>query len=109
MTADFEKLKSSPLSLIATNVPQAYGGFMSSHSWSNSKDRIADPDRLLRPKGVNITTSCDESDSKLEQKMDDDKMELMCQERYHDYANFDMTRLGQVRSPYSIELTETFK
>jgi hypothetical protein len=77
---------------------------MSTHSWDKSKERLADPDRVIRKDKITFQTSCDESDSKLEQRIDDDKMELMCQEMYTDYLNFDMTRLGQIRSPYTIEL-----
>jgi len=82
---------------------------MNTDAWKESKKRIADPNRHLRDRGIGIATSCDESDSLLEAKYDDDKMELMCQEKHTDYLNFDMTRLGQVRSPYTIELQEHFK
>jgi hypothetical protein len=67
---------------------------MNTKAWSESKKRIADPERHLRDRGIGIATSCDESDSLLEAKYDDDKMELMCQEKHTDYLNFDMTRLG---------------
>jgi hypothetical protein len=51
---------------------------MNTKAWSESKKRIADPNRHLRDRGIGIATSCDESDSLLECKYDDDKMELMC-------------------------------
>lgn len=61
-----------------------------------------DPSKsILRDQGLAIIeTSCDESDSRLEQKYDDDKMELMCHEGITDYIDFEMSRYGQVRSPF---------
>lgn len=47
-----------------------------------------------------VETSCDESESSLEQRMNDDKMELMCHEGVIDYLDYELARIGQVRSPY---------
>ena len=66
VTADMKDLERRPLNIIATNLTQSYGGFMNSHSWGESKNRLADPHRAIRKKGISIATSCDESDSKLE-------------------------------------------
>lgn len=94
VTADVANFKTNPINIVGNNIPQGYGGFLDKYAWGRSQDRLADPQKHLRKRGVGITTSCDESDSKLEQRMDDDKMELMCQETHGDYINFDMTRLG---------------
>ena len=74
---------------------------MSQNAWSKSKGKIMDPGKAMRSRGVKVfETSCDESDSRLEQKKDDDKMELMCHEGVTDYIDFEMSRYGQVRSPF---------
>ena len=66
-----------------------------------------DPGKALRQQGLCIVeTSCDESDSRLEQMYDDDKMELMCHEGLADYIDFEMGRLGQVRSPFQVDVVE---
>ena len=63
-----------------------------------------DPGKALRNQGLAVVeTSCDEAnDSRvsLEQMYDDDKMELMCHEGITDYIDFQMSRFGQVRSPF---------
>ena len=66
-----------------------------------------DPGRTLRNQGLAvIETSCDESDSRLEQMYDDDKMELMCHEGISDYIDFEMSRYGQVRSPFQVDVVD---
>lgn len=60
-----------------------------------------DPNKAIRKQGLTIVeTSCDESESSLEQKIDDDKMELMCHMKTHDYIDFELSRYGQVRAPF---------
>ena len=62
-----------------------------------------DPGRTLRNNKLNIVqTSCDESDSKLQQKIDDDKIEIMCHEGPLDFIDGTMGRLCQVRSPFDV-------
>ena len=71
---------------------------------------MMDPGKALRRQKMAIVeTSCDESESGLEQKMDDDKMELMCHEGVVDYLDFNLSRIGQIRSPYRVELQEEFE
>ncbi len=53
-----------------------------------------------------IQTSCDESDSKLIQRIDDDKIELMCCLNPVDFLDGALGRLGQVRSPFDIAFQE---
>lgn len=54
-----------------------------------------DPNKVLRRHRMNIMeTSCDESDSKLVQRIDDDKMELMCHVSAIDILDGAMARLG---------------
>jgi len=54
-----------------------------------------EPDKVLRRKGANIIeTSCDESESNLVQRIDDDKIELMCHTNASDLVNGTMGRLG---------------
>ena len=78
VSADVENFRSNPINIVGCNIPQGYGGFLDEHAWGRSQDRNADPQKHIRKKNVAVMTSCDESDSKLEQRIDDDKMELMC-------------------------------
>ena len=67
-----------------------------------------DPGKALRNRGLAVVeTSCDESDSRLEQMYDDDKMELMCHEGITDYIDFEMARFGQVRSPFQVDIQDS--
>ena len=89
------KLRSSPFNIIGTNLTQAYGGFLNQKAWKRSKEKIMDPGKVMRSRGLAVfETSCDESDSRLEQLKDDDKMELMCHEGVTDYIDFEMSRFG---------------
>ena len=101
VVADMTKLRSNPFNLCGYNLTQGYGGFLNQKAWVRSKDKPMDPGRALRNQGLAVVeTSCDESDSRLEQHYDDDKMELMCHEGIKDYIDFEMARYGQVRSPF---------
>ena len=40
---------------------------------------------------------------------DDDKMELMCHEGITDYIDFEMSRFGQVRSPFQVDIQDDLK
>jgi hypothetical protein len=53
-------------------------------------------------------TSCDESDSKLIQKIDDDKIELMGHASITDFPNATLGRYGQIRSPFEVEYREDY-
>ena len=101
VVADMSKLRSNPFNLCGYNLTQGYGGFLSQKAWKASKDKPMDPGKALRNQGLCVVeTSCDESDSRLEQMYDDDKMELMCHEGVADYIDFEMSRYGQCRSPF---------
>ena len=101
VVADMSKLKSSPFNIVGTNLTQCYGGFLNQQAWKKSKGKVMEPGKALRSRGLSVfETSCDESDSRLEQRKDDDKMELMCHEGITDYIDFEMSRYGQVRSPF---------
>ena len=89
------------MSMWGMNIQQACGGWVKRTAWLKSKDRVMDPQRLLRNKGLNvIETSCDENQTGTEGVKNDDKMELVCYEGNMDYLNFEPARIGQVRSPY---------
>ena len=76
------------------------GNLVCEKTWEKSAKKIADPGKALRQNYLNITeTSCDESDSRLQQKIDDDKIELMCCMQYLDYVDGSLGRLGQVGDP----------
>ena len=95
------KIRSNPFNLCGYNLTQGYGGFLSQKAWKKSREKMMDPGKALRNQGLAVVeTSCDESDSRLEQMYDDDKMELMCHEGITDYIDFEMSRFGQVRSPF---------
>ena len=101
VVADMSKLRSNPFNLCGYNLTQGYGGFLSQKAWKQSKEKPMDPGKALRNQGLCVVeTSCDESDSRLEQMYDDDKMELMCHEGITDYIDFEMARYGQCRSPF---------
>jgi len=76
---EMKHLNESPVNIVGANLPQGYGGFLNTETWGRSKDKIADKGKRDRPDFANqLLTSCDEDDHKLEQRYDDDKMELMC-------------------------------
>ena len=67
VVADMTKLRSSPFNLVGTNLTQAYGGFLDQKAWKKSKDKVMDPGKAMRSRGLAVfETSCDESDSRLE-------------------------------------------
>ena len=104
------KIRSDPFNLCGYNLTQGYGGFLSQKAWKNSKEKMMDPGKALRNQGLAVVeTSCDESDSRLEQMYDDDKMELMCHEGITDYIDFQMARFGQVRSPFQVDIQDDLK
>ena len=104
------KLRSEPYNLCGFNLTQGYGGFLNQKAWKKSKTKLVDPGKALRRQGLAIVeTSCDESDSRLEQIYDDDKMELMCHEGISDWIDFDMSRYGQVRSPFHVVVEENLQ
>ena len=110
VVADMSQLRSSPLNLVGTNLTQGYGGFLRRDAWKNSKNKLMDPGKALRNRGLAVVeTSCDENESMLEQMYDDDKMELMCHEGLTDYVDFELARYGQVRSPYQVEMQDDIK
>ena len=105
VVADMSKLRSNPFNLCGYNLTQGYGGFLSQKAWKKSREKPMDPGKALRNRGLAVVeTSCDESDSRLEQMYDDDKMELMCHEGITDYIDFEMARFGQVRSPFQVDI-----
>jgi hypothetical protein len=103
IVTDMDKLSQAPWNVCGFNLNSCYGNLVSTHTWEKSKDRIMDPGKVLRNHKMNIIqTSCDESDSKLVQRIDDDKIELMCTLNPLDFLDGQMGRLGQVRSPFEI-------
>ena len=66
---------------------------------------MLDTQKQLRKQGL-LITSCDESESLLDQKIDDDKIELMCHTNPIDFLDGRMARLGQVRSPFKVEFSK---
>ena len=95
VVADVANLRTNPFNLCGYNLTQGYGGFLSQKAWAKSKEKKMDPGKALRRQGLCVVeTSCDESDSRLEQMYDDDKMELMCHEKISDYIDFQLGRVG---------------
>lgn len=90
--SEFEK---TPLNIVGYNLNSGYGNLVFEKTWENSSKKIMDPGKALRRKGANIIeTSCDESDSKLVQRIDDDKIELMCHENPTDFLDGTLGRIG---------------
>ena len=90
-----KELVEKPLNIVGFNLNSGYGNLVFEKSWKDSAKKIMDPNKALRRKGANIIeTSCDESDSKLEQRIDDDKIELMCHTEAKDYLDGTLGRLG---------------
>ncbi len=101
VVADIDKIQSCPFNMVGLNLKQAFGGLCKPGTWKQSKTKLMDPNKAMRRQGLAIVeTSCDENESSLEQKIDDDKMELMCHEKLQDYVDFELSRYGQVRSPF---------
>lgn len=93
--------------MVGLNLKQAFGGLCKPGTWKQSKTKLMDPNKAIRRQGLAVVeTSCDENESSLEQKIDDDKMELMCHEKLQDYVDFELSRYGQVRSPFQIETAQ---
>ena len=110
VVADMTKLRSMPFNICGYNLTQGFGGFVSQNAWQKSKEKLMDPGKALRNQGLCVVeTSCDESDSRLMQALDDDKMELMCHEGITDYIDFEMARYGQCRSPFQVEVVENLR
>jgi hypothetical protein len=105
-----DKITAEPFNVVGYNLNSGYGNLVFEKSWEKSAKRIADPGKALRQHKLNILeTSCDESDSKLVQRIDDDKIELMCAEQLTDYLDGSFGRLGQVRSPFHIDIQEDYE
>ena len=103
--ANMDQIKTQPFNVAGYNLNSGMGNLVFDKTWEKSAKNIADPGKALRQNYLNITeTSCDESDSKLEQKIDDDKIELMCCMHYLDYVDGWLGRLGHVRSHFHIEI-----
>lgn len=66
-----------------------------------------EPEKHLRKHNISINTSCDESQA--EQKIDDDKIELMSHTQVIDFIDGRMGRLGQVRSPFTVDFNKDFE
>lgn len=95
IVTDMDKLTEAPWNVCGLNLNSMYGNIVSSQTWEKSKDRIMDPGKVLRNQEMKIIqTSCDESDSKLTQRIDDDKIELMCSLNPVDFLDGAMGRLG---------------
>ncbi len=110
VVTDMDNLKGNAFNLVGFNLNSGYGNFVHEKSWEMSREKIMEPSKALRRKGANIVeTSCDESDSKLVQRIDDDKIELMCLQGFIDLVDGAMGRLGQVRSPFDVQLEEKFE
>ena len=105
VVTDMDDLNGMPFNLVGSNLNQCFGGWTFEKSWEMSSKKIMDPNQALRRRGANIIeTSCDESDSKLVQRIDDDKIELMCHDSFTSFIDGNMARLGQVRSPFEVQL-----
>jgi hypothetical protein len=105
-----DEIEVAPFNVAGYNLNSGMGNFIYEKTWEKSAKKIADPGKALRQHKMNILhTSCDESDSTLVQKIDDDKIELMCCLQYADYIDGSLGRLGQVRSPFHIEIQEDFE
>lgn len=110
VVTDMNELTGRPLNVVGYNLNSGYGNFVNSKTWENSQKRVMDPGKALRRHKLNIVeTSCDESESQLTQRIDDDKIELMCHENPVDFIDGNMARLGQVRSPFTIDCQENFE
>lgn len=65
------------------------GGLITAKNWETSKDRKLDTETKLKNKGLQIMeTSCDESDSQLKGRYDDDKLEMTSYESFAALATF---------------------
>jgi len=75
-----DQIEAQPFNVAGYNLNSGMGNLVFEKTWEKSAKKIADPKKALRQHKLNILeqTSCDESDSKLVQKIDDDKIELMC-------------------------------
>jgi hypothetical protein len=64
---------------VGLNLCSGMGNFMNEKTWAKSAKKLINPEKALSKHKLDILqTSCDESDSKLEQRIDDDKIEIMC-------------------------------
>lgn len=88
VVTDMRYINGAPFNVCGYNLNSGYGNIVFEKTWERSKERIMDPDKALRNHKLNIMeTSCDESDSKLVQRIDDDKIEIMCHESTVDFLD----------------------
>lgn len=110
VVTDMKELRGAPFNVVGYNLNSGYGNIVFEKTWEKSAERIMDPNKVLRNHKLNIMeTSCDESDSKLVQRIDDDKIEIMCHESLGNFIDGQMGRLGQVRSPFDVQFEESFE
>lgn len=66
VVADMDEIEVAPFNVAGYNLNSGMGNFIYEKTWEKSAKKIADPGKALRQHKMNIlTTSCDESDSKL--------------------------------------------
>ena len=85
----------APFNIMGLNLNSGMGNLIYNKTWAKSAKKVMDPTKQLRKRNMAIfETSCDESDSKLEQRIDDDKIELMCHSGVSDYLSLELGRYG---------------
>ena len=94
VVADMSHVKSNPYNLVGCNITSLYGGMINRETWRESQYKLMDPEKKLKKMNSSYVTSCDESDSKLVQRYDDDKLELTCYSSAIDMATFASSRFG---------------
>ena len=104
-----KNVSKAPFNVVGLNLNSGMGNILNAKTWEKSAQKVMDPTKELRQRNMSIfETSCDESDSKLKQRIDDDKIELMCHSNYTDYVDATLGRYGQVRSPFQVDYKEDY-
>ena len=105
-----EHVRSAPFNVMGFNLNSGMGNLLNEQTWVKSAKKLMDPEKAMRQRNLSIMpTSCDESDSRLLQRIDDDKIELLCHDQIKDYVDGTLGRYGQVRSPFTVDYRKDYQ
>ena len=101
---DMSCVTTNPYNLAGLNISSCYGGMVTRDSWERSAKRQLK--RSTQARNEDVWTSCDENSLSIVPNYGDDKLELTCSEHWYNIILFRMSRFGQVRSPFRVELKD---
>jgi len=102
LVANLNEIPSNPVNLVGMNISSMYGGVIKPQYWEGTlgREMLNKRGELLEKSGVLVQgwdileSSCNEEEDKMEQRYDDDKMELMGAASLMDYSLMRMSQFG---------------